>query len=454
MKQGLGSALFAALVLVAAALAGFLSTRYGVEGDWSHARSASLSPESIALLGKLDGPVEVTSYARKQGGLREVVANFVERYHRAKPDLTLRFVDPDEDPAAMRAAGVSLDGELDLRYHDRSERLKVLGESEFSSALLRLSRARQRIVAFLEGEGERAPLGKANADLGQFVATLAERGVHAVTLPLASTGKVPDNTDLVVVADPQVALAPATANELVDYVERGGALLWLAEPNEPAYAPGGGLDALAKTLGVRVLPGIVVDGSGQAFGLSDPSFVALGSYPQHTINDGFTLTTLFPQPAALAQVAGAPFAAEPLLASSAKSWNETGHIPKAGENADTIRQDADAGEIPGPLDLGFALTRASPRPGQREQRVVVLGDGDFLSNSFLGNGGNREYGQRVFDWLLGDDAQVSVPDRTAPDRELALSQRALTLLALLFLVAIPLALVLAGFGIAWRRRRR
>lgn len=454
MKQRFGSALFAALVLVAAALAGFLSTRYGVDGDWSHGHAASLSADSITLLGKLDGPVEVISYARKQGGLRDVVANFVERYHRAKPDLTLRFVDPDEDPAAMRAAGVSLDGELELRYHDRSERLKVLGESEFSSALLRLSRSQARIVAFLEGEGERAPLGKANADLGQFVGTLAERGIRAVTLPLASTGKVPDNTDLVVIADPQVALAPATANELVDYVERGGALLWLAEPNEPAYADGGGLDALAKTLGVRVLPGIVVDGNGQAFGLSDPSFVAIARYPRHAINEGFALTTLFPQPAALAQVAGAPFALESLLRSSTKSWNETGHIPKAGENADTIKQDADAGEIPGPLDLGFALTRASPQPGKREQRVVVLGDGDFLSNSFLGNGGNREYGQRVFDWLLGDDAQVSVADHTAPDRELALSQNALTMLALVFLVAIPLALVFAGLGIAWRRRRR
>jgi ABC-type uncharacterized transport system involved in gliding motility auxiliary subunit len=145
---------------------------------------------------------------------------------------------------------------------------------------------------------------------------------------------------------------------------------------------------------------------------------------------------------------------ESLLRSSAKSWNETGHIPKAGESGDTIRQDADAGEIPGPLDLGFALTRVSPRPDKREQRIVALGDGDFLSNSFLGNGGNREYGQRVFDWLLGDDAQISVPGRTAPDRELKLSQGALTSLALIFLVGLPLALVIAGLGIAWRRRKR
>ncbi|MBX3700378.1 MAG: Gldg family protein [Dokdonella sp.] len=454
MRERLAYALFVLLVLLAATLAAFLSTRHGIEGDWSHAHSASLSADTRALLARLDGPVEVVSYARAQGGLREVIDNFVARYHRAKPDLSLRFVDPDADPAAMRAAGVALDGELEIRYRGRSERLKVLGESEFSSALLRLSRSGERIVAFLEGEGERAPLGQANADLGQFVGTLAARGVRAVALPLASTGTVPANTDLVVIANPKVALAPALAAALVAYVDRGGALLWLIEPDEPALAEGGGLDRLASALGVRVLPGTVVDAGGQAFGLSDPSFVAIASYPPHAITEGFVLTTLFPQASALAQISGAPFAFAPLLRTSNRSWNETGHIPQAGEDAGTIRQDGDAGEIPGPLDLGFALTRLSPLPGRREQRIVVLGDGDFLANSFLGNGGNREFGQRVFDWLLGDDAQIVVPDRSAPDRELALSQRALTTLALVFLVGLPLALVLAGLGIAWRRRRQ
>lgn len=449
MRERFGNALHALLVLAIATLLAFLSTRFGFVRDWSHGQGASLGAESQALLKSLDGPVEVTSYASRQGGLRAVVADFVERYRRVKPDLTLHFVDPDADPTAMRAAGVSVDGELELRYRDRSERLKVLGEGEFSSALLRLSRTRERIVAFLEGEGERQPLGKANADLGTFVAGLAGRGVRAVPLPLASTGKVPDNADLVVVANPRVKLDPALVAALIAYVDHGGALLWLTEPDEAA-----GLDELATALGVRVLPGVVVDGNGQAFGLQDPTFVAINTYPAAAITKDFALTTLLPQPAALARLSDAHWALQPLLRSSAKSWNETGHIPKAGENADTVRQDADAGEIPGPLDLAFALSRVSPRPDRREQRVVVVGDGDFLSNSYLGNGGNREFGQRTFDWLLGDDAQIAVPDRSAPDRELKLSQAALTTLAALFLVALPLLLAASGMLIRWRRRRR
>lgn len=449
MRERFAAAIHGALVLIAAVLVAFLSTRFGFERDLSHANGASLSPASVALLKTLDAPVEVVSYASTQGGLRAIIADFVDRYRRAKPDISLRFVDPDADPQAMRAAGVSVDGEFELRYRDRSERLKVLSETEFSNALLRLSRTRERIVAFLEGEGERQPLGKANADLGTFVTGLAERGLRAVPLPLANTGTVPENADLVVVANPRVALAPGVARELVDYVERGGNLLWLTEPDENA-----GLDALAKALSIRVLPGTVVDATGSAFGLGDPSFVALAKYPPHAITKGFLLTTLLPQAAALAQLAEPHWDLKPILRSSDKSWNETGHIPKAGESADTIRQDADAGEIPGPLDLGFALSRISPRPDRKEQRVVVIGDGDFLSNSFLGNGGNRELGQRVFDWLTGDDEQIAVPDKSAPDRTLALTQAELGALSVVFLIGVPLVLAASGMLIWWRRRRR
>ncbi len=144
---------------------------------------------------------------------------------------------------------------------------------------------------------------------------------------------------------------------------------------------------------------------------------------------------------------------EPLVRSSAQSWNETGHIPKAGEPEGQVRYDGTDGEIAGPLDLAFALTRLSPRPGAREQRVVVIGDGDFLSNSFLANGGNREFGTRVFDWLLADDGLVEVGDHAAPDRTLVLGDGLLTLISFGFLIGLPA--LLAGTGLViWHRRRR
>ncbi|WP_386068454.1 GldG family protein [Tahibacter sp. UC22_41] len=449
MRGGFGRLLHALLCLALAGLVGFLSTRFGFRYDWSAAQSASLAPQSVQLLQRLDAPVEVISYAGESGNLRAAIAAFVARYRAHKADIALQFVDPASDPAAMRALGVRVDGEIELRYRGRNERLQRLNEQEFSNALLRLSRTQERVVAFLSGDGERKPDGVADADLAQFTALLLNQGVRCVPLVLGSGARIPDNTDLLVIADPRTAVAAPVAAEIVDWVERGGAVLWLAEPGENP-----GLATLADALSVRVLPGMLVDGAGASIGLGDPSFVALSRYPDHAITRGLETTTLFPQAVALAQLTQPRWQVQPLLRSGAQSWNETGAIPKAGESGATIRFDPDTDEMRGPLDLGFALSRLSPRPDRREQRAVVIGDGDFLSNRFLGNGGNRELGQRVFNWLLADDALIEIPDRGAPDRLIQLSQTRLAMIGLGLLIVLPLILAAIGIVTAWRRRRR
>jgi ABC-type uncharacterized transport system involved in gliding motility auxiliary subunit len=447
LRERFGEWLFALLLLAGAVLCAFLSTRFGWQHDFSFAQRASLDARTLALLHEIDSPVAITSYAPPDVQLRGAIADFVARYQRVKRDVTLTFVDPDADPAATREAGIQVNGELVIRYRGRSEQLKVLTEPEFDNALLRLARARERLVAFLSGDGERKPDGAANADLGTFAAQLKSAGVRAIPLNLDAGTRIPENVDLVVIAGPQAPIAAAVTQQLVDYVERGGNLLWLTEPDGDR-----GLSALAKALSVRVLDGTAVDGAGAALGIGDPSFIAIAKYPPSTIARDFTLTTLFPQAAALAAVADAKWQATPLLRTTDKSWTETGAIPKQGESS-TIAFDASKGEIPGPLDIGLALSRLSPSPAKREQRAVVIGDGDFLSNAFLGNGGNREFGQRVFEWLLGDDALIEIADKGAPDRQLHLTAVTLGTIGLGWLVVVPLLLALTGVFIAWRRRR-
>jgi ABC-type uncharacterized transport system involved in gliding motility auxiliary subunit len=440
--------LFALLLVLAAATIGYLSTRYAHQADWTANGRTSLSAESRAVLARFDGPVEIVSYANPQGDLRQTVAGFLQRYQAVKSDLALHFVDPQLDPAKMRELGITVDGALILHYKDREQRLDELSERSLTNALERLLRGSDRIVAFVTGDGERRADGQANADLGTFMAQLEARGMRAVPLNFAQVTAVPEHTDLVVLASPSLALPPGAVQALVAYVQNGGNLLWLSEPANDDL----GLKPLADALGVRVLPGVLVDGSGTALGLHDPRLIALGDYPPQAITRGFTLTTLFPQASALAKVTQGDWAVAPFLRSGAQSWTE--FQPIDNNKPSDIRFDADAGELKGPLDFGFALSRLSPSPDKSEQRAVVIGDGDFLSNTFLGNGGNRALGERVFDWLLGDDKLVELPPRGAPDRLLQISQTELNALSFGFLVALPLLLLLIGGLIVWRRRRR
>ena len=440
--------LFAVMLLLAAGALGFLSTRFAHVSDWTAGGRTSVSAQSRAVLARLDGPVEITSYASPQGDLRQTVAGFLQRYQAVKPDLQLRFVDPQQDPAAMRELGITVDGALIIRYGQREQRLDELSERSLTNALERLIRGSDRMVAFVTGDGERRADGKANADMGTFMAQLESRGMRAVPLNFSQVSAVPEHTDLVVLASPTVALPPGAVQALVDYLQRGGNLLWLTEPANDTL----GLDPLASVLGVHVLPGVLVDGSGAALGLHDPRIITRGDYPAQAITRGFTFTTLFPQASALAQVSQRDWAVAPFLRSGPQSWTE--FQPIANDATSDIRFDAAAGELKGPLDFGLALSRLSPSPDKSEQRAVVIGDGDFLSNTFLGNGGNRALGERVFDWLLGDDKLVDLPPRGAPDRLLQISQGGLNAISVGFLIVLPLLLLLIGGAIVWRRRRR
>jgi ABC-type uncharacterized transport system involved in gliding motility auxiliary subunit len=439
--------LFAALLLAAAVMIAFFSTRFGWQHDFSFAQRASLDVSTQTLLKRLDAPISVVSYAPADNQLRGAIADFVARYQRIKPDISLNFVDPDANPAATREAGIQVNGELVVGYKGRSEQLKVLTERELDNAIVRLAREHERLVAFLSGDGERKPDSAANADFGNFGPLLKAQGVRAISLTLTGDMHIPENVDALVIAAPSVSLSDAVVKEIVDFIERGGNLLWLTEPGEKV-----GLDPLFKELSVRALPGVAVDGAGAQFGIGDPSFIAIAAYPKNPITRDFALTTLFPQSVALAKVVQPQWAISALLTTTEKSWTETGAIPKQGDPT-TISFDENKGEFPGPLTIGLSLTRLSPTPTKREQRVVVIGDADFLSNAFLGNGGNREFGQRVFDWLLQDDELVDIPDKGAPDRQLAMTQRDLGMISLAFLIGLPALLLICGGAIWWRRSR-
>ena len=85
---------------------------------------------------------------------------------------------------------------------------------------------------------------------------------------------------------------------------------------------------------------------------------------------------------------------------------------------------------------------------------MVIGDGDFLSNTYLGNGGNMDLGLHIANWLTHDDQLINIPAKRANDVNLQLSKNAQLIIAFGFLFVIPLALAAGGFGIWWQRRKR
>ena len=448
---------FLVLLLVAIGLLQWLSREYRLEFDWTQAKRHSLSDASRAALAGFKEPITVTAYASQRGKLRRTIIDFVARYQAHKPDLRLEFIDPDIEPEKARNAGVQFDGELILGYGDARENLAPnrLNEEQFTNALTRLGHRGERWLVFLSGHGEGSPDTQRNFDYSVWAGELKKRGFKTRALALGTNPQVPVNTTALIIAGAQSRFLPGEVKELARYLKDGGNILWLHNPG-----PLHGLERLAEALTIEFVPGTIVDPTSAAL-TGNPTAIVIDQYRPHAVVRNFVLQTVFPHAGGIAlvetssgrntarQAGDEQWKAEPLFDTRASSWSETGKIDAA------VRFDKGA-DVKGPLNLGVALSRehTGTENRKREQRAVVIGDADFLTNSYLGNVGNLELGMSLVNWLSQDEAFVSIPVRTARDRSLSLSPGTQLVLGLVFLALLPLAMVASGVTIWWRRRKR
>ena len=448
---------FTLLFLGVIGLLGWLSTRYFVQFDWTAGGQHTLSSASVKVLDLFHEPIKVVAYVREEKNVREAIAEQISSYSRIKQDMKLTFVNPDTQPDEVRKQGFTDRNVIRIEYQGRSELVMEPTESAITNALQRLSHVNEQHVVFLEGHGERSPKGQANFDLGQFGEELDHKGIKFSLINLAQISKIPDNTDVLVLAGPKVNLLPGEVAQILEYVKQGGNLWWMADPGDLH-----GLAPLAEQLGLTFYPGTVVDASTQLFGIDDPTFALVAEYTNHPITVGFDVMTVFPSAVAMTKLGDSQFDRIPFLSTVRTAWAETG--PIEGK----IKFDADKGEHEGPLHIGFALTplkNTNPQknPEQKkntdegksaDQRIVVIGDGDFLANAYLGNGGNLNMGLNIMNWLSKNDQLINIPAKVAVDKALTLSNMAMVFIFAGFLLLLPLSLFVGGAFIWFKRRGR
>jgi ABC-type uncharacterized transport system involved in gliding motility auxiliary subunit len=429
---------FVVLLVLLVALLAYFAREYRIEHDLTRSHRNTLSEATLEVLKRLEGPVSITAYALTRDARGEHVhrriEEFLRPYQRAKPDIALTLIDPREQPQAAVQAGVRAPVELVVEYRRRSERLTEFNEQAFVNLLMRLARGAERLVLWLDGHGERKLDGRANHDLGEFGRQLEHKGFRLNKLSLALAQEVPANAALLVIASPQVALLPAEVQKIRRHVAAGGNLLWLIDP-EPLR----GLTPLAEMLGLVLTPGIVADPEAARYNAS-PTLAVAAVYGRHAITDGFSLVTVYPQARQVDAIDNGEWHVRPLVEVAPRGCVKTG---KPEGRCDRDR------DIAGPITIAAAFERPV---GDSQQRVVVVGNGSFLSNAFIGNGGNRDLGVNIVNWLAGDDSLITIQPRGIGDASIDIDNVTLYLVAFTFLFALPLAFMITGAVIWWRRR--
>lgn len=461
----------------------FLGSQSFSRMDLTDSRRYSLSPETKAFLRSIQQPVEILvvmpriKESEESERFFEDLENLLREYRdfalrETGGNVTFEFIDVYQQRARARQVltrhGIDAESTIVVVSGDRreviaTERLYTIedgevaafnGEAEFTGAIVRVSDPRDEVVYFLTGQGELrlrdvAP-GRGLSQLAQF---LRERGIQADSLDLTKVSEVPPDAAAVVSPAPSSRFRTREIEILREYLsKRNGSLLAMLSPGVET-----GLEPLLLEWGIDAEPRIVID-TGPDFQATTGNLIVrdFGEHPITRQLRRINVAALFGLPRPISVRVGDAFdptnlSVETLAQTSPTSWAESEFRP-----GQQVGYDEGPDRL-GPVSVAVAAERTPPvqvelaLTGGRGGKVVAFGSPDFITNGTFQAFGNRLLFINALNWALNRDDRLNIRPKPVKSHVIVASDDQVRNL-LLWLLALPLAVLLSGTVVALVRR--
>jgi len=370
-------------------------------------------------------------------------------------------VDGQLDPVRAKQFEVQAFPTLVLQYKDKTEKVQSVDEREITSAVIRVMSGTQRKAYFVQGHGERDPMGETPLSYRDVAQLLKGDNFTVETLALSQHKDVPDDATVVIIAGPTADFLPEETEQITRYLAKGGKLLLLLDPplgERPQ--PLTGLIGLAKEWGVEVGNDVVLDVSGRS---QRPELVVVvPPYPSHPITESFRVGTIFPLARSVTPAKPAPEgkSVQPIIESARQAWAETDlkGLQSAGSQPE---MNADKGDKEGPVTIAVAVSTPAPPADAKpddpkappQTRIVVFGDSDFASDAVARSIGNIDLFLNTISWLTAQENLISIRPKEPGNSRLTMTPRELNWVWWFAVAILPAAVIVIGSVSLMRRRR-
>lgn len=326
-------------------------------------------------------------------------------------------------------------------------------ESHFAGSIKRLTRETPKIL-FTSGNYERSPVRLSKRDYSaSTTSTLGRRalinhGVDTDTISLSSRD-IPENTSILVVADPKSKLSPINEERIINYINKGGNALFLGEPNKIEN-----LNPVLQKIGVELDEGIIVNvNKDEMPHIFDAWINDAGSFMSD--EPPMNIYRLYKKNPVYSKIIGATgvsyketagFKIEPVmeLKGDDNNWIERGHL--VVDSAAPIFSVPEGDYRKEKYEVVVKMNR---NINHKEQRIVVAGDADLLSDDRMDS-----HGVSYYSWLLNNKYPTYTNVAMPSDLFLKAEPRIIKSVIWTYAYIIPVLVLFSGIIILVRRKRK
>ena len=452
--------------------------RFDTSADWTGDKIYTLSDQTKKILHGLDREVQVLAFfslnpdndqvARE----RQRATYLLEMYQRETDKLSVEFVDPYSGAMQSQEYDIQFDGTTVFESGSVRERIRTVGEQEFTSAILKVIRDELVKIYFLTGHEEQAIDDfDQNRGYSQTKEELEKQNYRVEALSLATQPEVPVDCAALIIPGPKAPLLPHEVNAISKYLDKNGKMLLMLDPSlNSAKDPNQGLVDLMSRWGVTIGNDLVFDRIRPAFflvGGSRPEAPTPIAFEFHQITQHVNRQVTFQLARSVTPKTDAEtnLNVKSLVKTTDEiggSWGETKR--QADGTFETDLSYTEGEDTPPPVSLAVAIQRAGGELNTEEApsvdtseanktRIIVVGDSDFAGNFFFYGTGGGDFFLNAVNWLTLEEDLIAIRPVDPSERSLRLMtprEKAFVQLTSIFLI--PLIIFLIGVGVWWRRR--
>jgi ABC-type uncharacterized transport system involved in gliding motility auxiliary subunit len=447
-KYAAYASLYIVVILTIVTLANVLANRYVKTYDGTSNKRFSLSDQTVKIVKGLKEDAKLTYF--DQSTRFPQAKDQLDQYANLSPKIHVEYVDPDKKPQVAREAGIKNYGTTVVQIGAKKEEAKSTSEEDLAGAFIRDLKNKTRTVCFVAGSGEHQIEDSERNGYSRLKDLLGKDQYSTKSISLLQNAEVSGDCTVLVVAGPSSDYQQLQVDAIKKFVEEGGRALFLLDPplkfGRSEIADNDALSALLQSWGVTLDKDLILDLNpiGQLVGVG-PEVALVSRYESHAIvNEMKGSATGFPLTRSMDIKNTDKTTVEKLFSSSENSL--------ATSKLNSAKVDPnDPKNKKGPLTIAAAGSYKTGKENE-QGRFVVVGSSAWAANSFLNFNGNRDLALNTMNWLSSDEDLISIRPKEREDRRITMTQAQMKWVRITSQFLFPLAIVIAGVTVWWRRR--